>query len=315
VQTAKKLAFYTLTCSFFIYISVLWGQINLLSALFTFLAFYAVVTKRLGWGALLLGVAVTLKIYPLLALPALLIYILKTRAPKETVKFAAITLAVPAVFTASVFAAYGWDLLYFLKTIFYWAPVYDANPVQFGGGCMNIWSFFGLYGVNIAQVAVLRFLWIPILAAAAVYWLRKKAMSAADLSLAIIMFYFLFMISYSWVSEQTFLDTLPFLFLTIVAFQPKRSYLYGLVGVQVLIYAFSFFNGGSAIFQPLFERFYPVAVAPAQQLSANSSALTWTLRGYLGLFVSLALAGYLAWLMKPAWWERGKERLTHRFPR
>ncbi len=314
-QTAKKLAFYTLTCSFFIYISVLWGQINLLSVLFTFLSFYAVVTKRLGWGALLLGIAVTLKIYPLLALPALLIYIFKNHNFKETTKFAAITVAVPAVFTTGVFAAYGWDLLYFLKTIFYWAPVYDANPVQFGGGCMNLWSFAGLLGLDIAEVAVLRFLWIPILAALAIYWVRKKAMTTADLSLALISFYFLFMISYSWVSEQTFLDTLPFLFLQIVAFQPKRDYLYGLIGVQVLVYAFSFFNGGTAIFQPLFEMFYPAAVAPAQQLGAATSTLSWVVRGCLGLAVSVALAAYLAWLAKPAAFEKRKEqiqRLIHR---
>jgi hypothetical protein len=274
------------------------------------MAFYAVVTEHLGAGAVLLGVAVALKINPILALPAFMLYIFKKRNLRETAKFAAITAAVPVVFTLSVFAAYGWDLLYFLKTIFYWAPVYDAVPIQFGGGCMNIWSFFGLYGIDIAQIAVLRFLWIPILAIPVVYWFRKKQMGEADLSLAVISFYFFFMISYSWVSEQTFLDTLPFIFLFIVAYRPKPSYLYGLIGVQLLIFAFSFFNGGSAIFQPLFEKYNPAIVGPAQELSSNSSWLIWNIRGFLGLIISLSLLIYFIALAKPDALRKRKEKLN-----
>jgi hypothetical protein len=180
---------------------------------------------------------------------------------------------------------------------------------------MNIWSFAGLFGLDIAQVAVLRFLWIPVLAVAAVYWFRKKSLGVAELSLAVVSFYFLFMISYSWVSEQTFLDTLPVIFLLIVAYRPKRSYRYGLIAVQILIYAFSFFNGGSAIFQPLFEKFSPAVVGPAQQLSSNSSWLIWNIRGYLGLIISVALICYLAALVEPDLLKRSKEKISKAFPK
>ena len=308
-KTAEKIFLFTLTCSFFIFIGALWGQINILSALLTFLAFYAVTSKRVTVGALLLGVAVALKIYPIIALPAFLIYIYRNRDLKETGKFLLYTCAVPVVFTLSVFAIYNWDILYFLKTIFYWAPIYDANPLQFQGGCMNIWSFAGLLGVDISTVWFLRFIWIPVLGAATVYWFRKRRLSEADLSLSLISFYLLFMISYSWVTEQAFLDPLPFIFLQILAYRPKRIYLYALVGIQVLVYAFSLFNGGLLIFEPLFARFNPVLIGPAQNLSTANSALTWTARGTLGLIISVSLALFLVFLAEPAVLKKSQEKL------
>jgi hypothetical protein len=307
-KTAEKTLLFTLTCTFFIYIGALWGQINILSALLTFLAFYAVTNKRAGVGGVLLGLAVALKIYPLVTLPAFLAFAWKNQDRREVSKFVLYTFAVPVLFTLGIFAAYGWDLFYFLKTIFYWAPVYDANPLQFQGGCMNIWSFLGLFGVDISRIWILRFIWIPILGAATVYWFRKRKMGTGDLNLALISFYVLFMISYSWVSEQTFLDPLPFIFLQILAFKPKRFSLYALAGIQVLVYAFSLFNGGPLIFEPLFARFYPALIGPAQNLSTVNSNLAWTIRGSLGLIISLSLTLFLLFLAEPLMLKKAQEK-------
>ena len=52
-KTARNIFLIALTWIFFIYISALWGQLNMLSALLTFLAFYAVTTKRNTLGAVL----------------------------------------------------------------------------------------------------------------------------------------------------------------------------------------------------------------------------------------------------------------------
>ena len=82
-RTVRRIFWITLTWSFFIYISALWGQLNVLSAQLTFLSFYAVVNQRISVGALLLGAAVTLKIYPLVALPAFLIFLLKNQNKKK----------------------------------------------------------------------------------------------------------------------------------------------------------------------------------------------------------------------------------------
>jgi uncharacterized membrane protein len=309
-KTALKVFLFTLTSTFVIYISVLWGQINILSALLTFLAFYSVVSKRFTVGGLLLGLAVTLKIYPLIALPAFLIYIQKNRNWKEAGKFTLYTCAVPIVFTLSVFAAYGWGIVYFFKTIFYWAPIYDVNPTQLQGGCMNLWSFAGLLGVDISKIAILRFLWIPVLVAVAVYWFRKRGMTEAELGLSLISFYLLFMVTYSWVTEQTFLDPMPFILLQILAYRPKRVYLYALAGIQILVYAFSVFNGGPLIFEPLFARFYPVFIGPAQNLSTVNSAISWQIRGNLGLVISISLVLFLLFLVEPEFVKKSKEKLS-----
>lgn len=298
-KTQWKIMLFTLTSSFFIFISVLWGQINILSALLTFLAFYAVVTKRLTTGAVLLGLAVALKIYPIIVLPAFLAYILKNHNWQKATKFLAYSVAVPVSTTLVTFAAFGWDLVPFFQTIFYWAPIYTANPTQLQGGCMNIWSFAGLLGVDIAKVWVLRFLWIPVLGAVTIYWFTRRRMEEADLTLSLISFYLLFMVSYSWVTEQTFLDPMPFIFLFILAYRPRRGYLYALAGIQALVYAFILFNGGLLIFEPLFTKFYPLAIGPTQNLSVTNAAIAWATRGTLGLAISVALVAFLLFLAKP----------------
>jgi uncharacterized membrane protein len=303
LKTAWKIFWITLSCSFFIYIGAFWGQINLLSAFLTFMAFYAVTEKHPAVGAILLGIAVTLKIYPLIVLPAFLAYIWKNKDLKEAVKFFLYTCAVPIVFTLSMFAFYGWDILYFLKTIFYWTPVFENNPTQIQGGCMNIWSFLGLYGVKISEIWLLRFLWIPVLAVAAFFWFRKPKMNIADFNLALISFYVLFMIFYGWATEQTFLDPLPFIFLQILAFRPKLSHLYALVGIQLLVYGFSLVNGGPSIFQPLVMHFSTTTVTAAETINAANTTIFWQIRGFLGLAISLSLAAFLLTLLEPEVWK------------
>jgi hypothetical protein len=308
-KIALKTFFFTLTCSFFIYIGVFWGQINILSAFLTFLAFYAIISNRMSSSAVLLGIAITLKIYPLITLPAFIIYLLKNRGKKETGKFALLTCVIPVIFIAAVFSFYGWDIVYFLKTIFYWAPVYDSNPLQFQGGCMNIWSFAGLHGIDISKVWFLRFLWIPILGAAAIYWFRKSSFDEEHFNLSLISFYILFMISYSWISEQTFLDALPFILLQILAFHPKKMYLYALAFIQVLVYSFSIFNGGPLIFEPLLTRFSASTIGPVRDFSQINSSLFWNIRGTLGLTISLSLFVFLIFLVEPEILKKSRSRI------
>jgi hypothetical protein len=313
-QTARKVFLVTLTWIFFIYIGALWGQLNLISALLVFLAFYATTTKRTLLGGALLGAAVALKIYPLIVLPAFMAYTWKNQGKRETGKLVLTSLAVPVVFTLAVFAVYQWDILYFLKTIFYWTPAFDANPILMQGGCMNIWSFASTLNVDISQVAILRFVWIPVLAACALFWFRKPRMNDADLNLSLTSFYVLFMLTYSWVSEQSFVDPLPFIFLQILVYRPKRSYMYALAGVQALIFAFSFFNWGPFIFEPLLTQFSPGTLTQMQFLDPSKSSLIWSIREEMGLFVSLGLTTFLAIMVKPELLERlGKLRKKKSF--
>ena len=302
-KTVRKIFLFALTWIFFIYIGAIWGQLNMLSALLTFLAFYAVISKRITLGALMLGIAVTLKIYPLIVLPAFLAYILKNQDNKQAGKFALYTCALPVVFTLGVFAVYQWDILFFLRTIFYWTPVFQNVPSQITGGCMNIWSFTSLLNIDISYVWILRFVWIPVLGFLTLYWFRKPTMKEADLNLALISFYVFFMVTYGWVTEQNFLDFLPFVFLQILAYQPKKIYTYALLALQVTVFAFSTFNWGPFIFAPLLQQFSHPLLAAIQVLNP-SEPLIWTIRGVLGLVVSLSLCVFLAGLTKPQFFER-----------
>ena len=90
--------FFILTWSFFFFVGPIWGQINAISVLLTFLAFEAVINKQTGRGALYLGLATALKIYPIVTLPAFLVYVLKNRGKLASTKLLVYTVAVPTSF-------------------------------------------------------------------------------------------------------------------------------------------------------------------------------------------------------------------------
>lgn len=109
----RRVSFTVLAWVFIVYIGALWGQINTLSALLTFLAFEAMVNQRTTKSAILLGIAVALKIYPLIVLPAFLVYAWMKRGRKDAAKIVIWVSAIPVVFTTAIFAIFQWDLLYF----------------------------------------------------------------------------------------------------------------------------------------------------------------------------------------------------------
>ena len=306
-KIARRVFLFVLTWSFFIFIGAMWGQINTVSALLTFLAFYAVILGRNKLGALILGLAVALKIYPLIVLPAFFVYVLKKNNGKEAGRFAFYTLAVPVVLTVAIFSIFQWDITYFFRTIFYWTPVYET-PVQILGGGMNLWSFTSLFYLDVSQLWILRVVWIPVLAVAALYWLRRPKMDDAALCLSIISLYLLFMITYAWVPEQTFIDPLPFIFLQILCYRPRRLHLFLLYVIQALVYAFSLSNWGLFVFTPLLQRFYPEGLTAIQPFTPFNSYI-WNIRGTLGLAFSLVLGVFLLALAKPSFMQAAKSKI------
>ena len=312
LRTARKAFWIILGWSFFIYVGALWGQINALSALLTFLAFYAVTSHRVKAGAVLLGLAIALKTYPVVTLPAFIVFIFRNQGKKEAGKFTILTCAVPLLFTLTVFAIFQWDITYFLRTIFYSTPVFESDPLLQNIGAMNFWSFIALQGIDIVPLWQLRLLWMPLLAACTVFWIRKPKLGEKDFILSIISFYILFMFSYGWISEQTFIDLLPFIFLIILAFQPKRAYLYVLIVIQSFVYIFSVANQSLFVFTPLLERFSPPLLADLNRFHLDNGPLVHAIRGTMGLVTSLALVVFLLFLIKPNTLEQAKEKIRHK---
>jgi hypothetical protein len=311
IERARKIFLIVLTWSFFIFIGAMWGQINTLSALLTFLAFDAAISQRTTKSALLLGIAIALKIYPLVVLPAFFAYVLKNQGKKEAVKFTSYTFSVPIIFTLLIFMVFQWDIRFFLQTIFYWTPFTGTNPTQIQVGAMNLWSFLALFNVDLAELWPLRLLWIPILAGCAIYLLKKPCSEKSSPNLSIITLYLLFMTSYVWTPEQSFVDPLPFIFIQILGYRPKKFHLYLLAATQVLVYAFSAVNHGEFIFEPLMEQFFPSALTALQTLYANYGSTIWTIRGILGLVITMFLGGLLISLLKSSGFTRKLRSQTH----
>jgi hypothetical protein len=298
-KNAFRLFVIVLTWSFLIYIGALWGQINTLSALLTFLAFEAMVNQRTVRSAAFLGTSVALKIFPLVTFPAFIAYVLKRKGKKEAGKFSLWVAGVPVIFTLSVFMVFHWDILYFIKTVFYWTPVFATNAPQVQSGLMNLWSFLSLFGIDVGNAWLLRLVWVPVLLGGAIYWFRKSNLDNAGFNLSVITLYLLFMMTYGWVTEQMFVDPLPFIFLQIFCYRPKKSHFYLLVMIQVLIFVFSAVNYGGTIFEPLLTRFSPSALRLDQSFYAIPGPLLQA-RGLLGVTISLFLAIFIVILMKGA---------------
>ena len=106
------------------------------------------------------------------------------------------------------------------------------------------------------------------------------------------------MISYGWVTEQSFIDLLTFLFLQIMCFRPKKSRFYLLVVLQVLIFAFTVVNYGEFIFQPFIERFSPSLLSSLQVLIPTLGSTIWAIRRLLDLVVSVYLGLFLPLLVR-----------------
>ena len=175
---------------------------------------------------------------------------------------------------------------------------------------MNFFSFLAVNKINLVGFSPL--LWVPVLALCVVYWFRKNKLGESDLVLSIISFYLLFIISYGWITEQTFLDPTIFIFLYIFAFNPKRIYLYFLAAIQVFVYIFTVTNQTPFVFTPLLEKFSQPTLTALQNLYLYNGPLIWTIRGDMGLVITLSLLCFLVLLLKPTIIEKTQARLNRK---
>lgn len=302
-KTSSRIFFFMLTWSFFFFIGSIWGQINTLSALLTFLAFDSVIKNKTSRGTLFLGLAIALKIYPLVTLPAFIVFALKNYGKRDVLKLLVGASSIPVFITVIVFSVFQWDILYFLRTVFYTTPVFESNPAQITIGCMNFWSYIGLLDIDISLQWPFRLLWLPLLGIAFIYWIKKEYVGNRDFTLSIISFYLLFMATYGWVSEQLFLDILPFLFILILGYSFKRVNVYMLIVLQFLIYVFTIANRSLLIFSPLIWKIYPVLGTYLDYFHLDNALMLWAIRGYSGLAVSVFMLIFLITLLRPKIWQ------------
>ena len=148
------------------------------------------------------------------------------------------------------------------------------------------------------------------MAVVTVYWFKKDKLGEAELTVSLLSFYIVFMASYGWITEQYFLDLLPFVFLLILGYNPKRATLYFLGLIQVLVYAFTVTNQGLFVFNPLLAKFSPSLAASLTNFYGSNNSIIWAVRGYLGLAVSVSLLVFLVALMKPTTFQSPTKTVT-----
>jgi len=168
-----------------------------------------------------------------------------------------------------------------------------------------------LQGIDIASAWEVRQIWVVVLAGNFFYWVRKRKFSEENFVVSIISFYLLWMISYGWVAEQSFLDPLPFIFVLILAYRPKKIYIFLVGGINFLIYVYSFANHNLFLFVPFLEIVSPSLIVDIENLyfSSDLGPILWTVRGTMGLVVSLSLIVFLAIILKPELLEILQERV------
>jgi hypothetical protein len=117
------------------------------------------------------------------------------------------------------------------------------------------------------------------------------------------------MISYTWISEQSFLNPSLFILLIVFAYRPRRLHLFLLAAIQILVYSFSLVNWGPFIFEPLAQRFFPQLLPIILSINPSKSSLIWHVRGTIGLIISLFLGVFLLTLLKPGILAKGLKRI------
>ncbi len=246
---AEKAALIWFLNPFVIWISAVWGMWDTLPALFSLAAFYFLLKKRISYSAVCLSLGVALKLYPVLFLVPIGIYLFKSNSLeckfKSTLQFFLVFL----VTTVLLF------LPYLGRITRFFAASFELNssatgtvinqvthPVAFG---LTYWSLFQLnqlinLPVTSGFVSVVSIVSLGLVAAALLFvYFQTSKMAfqkpAFDLALVMVLPLLALFLSYRIISEQWFVWALPFLVILWVAGRIKGAFYWG-ASIVALIY-------------------------------------------------------------------------------
>ncbi|HEY6283957.1 MAG TPA: glycosyltransferase 87 family protein, partial [Nitrososphaerales archaeon] len=163
-----------------IIVSAMWGALDPIALMLILASLYAFEIKKPIWSAGVLGVAVYLKLMPIIFLPLFLIN--SNLSTRQKATFASIALIIPLLGTAVPFYLLGWN-----PSGIYNAVSYQGELPSFGGmGVFNALSLLSLrYSVF---TMVLSLVWFPALLVAYTYSYVKRAQRAEALLITVILF-------------------------------------------------------------------------------------------------------------------------------
>lgn len=214
---AMKIAKFWIYLPFTIIVSAMWGALDPIALLLILMSLYAFEIKKPYLSAGLLGVAIFLKLMPVIFLPLFLINSDLSTTKKATI--AAICLAIPLLGTAVPFYVLGWN-----PSGIYNAVSYQGALPGYGGmGVFNAFSMLSIH-YNVFSM-LLSLVWFPALLASYAYAYVKKANRAETLLITVI----LFAIFRPTMPEQW--AVYPIAFLLLLGGDETRTHLLAIVGV------------------------------------------------------------------------------------
>jgi hypothetical protein len=251
-ELAEKAALLWFLNPFVIWISASWGMWDTLPALFSLAAFYFVLKKKYAVSGVFISLGVVCKLYPLLFVLPLFIYILKTDEIKYKWKNSLAFIFTFLLLTLLLFLPY-WDTIanffsnYFLPSTNNLTNglVTDQvnNPIGFG---LTYWALFLLNRIfnftissSVINVAPLFSIVLFFLSLLFVYWKITKfpfTNQAYDLAIVMILPVAVLFLTYRVICEQFFIWLIPFLIILTISERIKPVFYWG-ISLIALLYA------------------------------------------------------------------------------
>jgi len=306
---AEKAAFLWFLNPFVIWISAVWGTWDTLPAFTSLVAFYFLLKKKIVFSAVFIALGVALKLYPVLFLVPIGIYLLKSSSVEDKWKNCLKFFSVFAMATFLLFLPYLGTIASSFSSYFVQNPSTSGaitNPISYPVGFgLSYWSIYLLNRLinlpvtaGFVSLASTVSIILVALALGIVYWKTSKIAfekSVYNLVLVLLLPLFALFLSYRQICEQYFIWAIPFLIILLIGNRIKPVYFWA-ASIVALLYAllnlpFPFF------FLPLAPWYTNSLVGMVHAFWAIESARIVTLSA-LGCIFSILLVLIIMNLMK-----------------
>lgn len=242
--SGRKLASIFLLNPYVLAVGVVWGMMDNLVALLVCLAAIEISRRVETLAGVFFGLAIALKLYPLLFLPVALLGLAKDGGSRERVVKFLLALSATTFFTITApFIVFGWSTTGLLS-------VAASQTTRQPGGVspIGVLAFLANYGINkvgpyyvstLSQNIFLRFIWVPTILLG-VFLLRRK-FAATNVMMSFCFTYLIWILTAPWVSEPNVETLLILMLLGTYACTGKIPWRSSL-GLSILVLAFLSLN-------------------------------------------------------------------------
>jgi GPI mannosyltransferase 1 subunit M len=233
-----------------IWISAGWGMWDTLPALFSLAGFYFTLKKRYAVSAVFISLGVACKLYPLLFVVPILIYIQRTTAVEQKRKSTFTFVSVFLIFSLLLFLPYLNTIINFFSNYFLPTTITQTsnfvtdqinNPLGFG---LTYWTLFLLnrffnfaISSSVISFGSLFSVALFILGLIVGYWKTTRISFnnyAYDLALIMFLPVAVLFLTYRIICEQFFIWLIPFLIILVIGQRMKPIFYWGISMVAIL---------------------------------------------------------------------------------